>query len=318
MIRAILLPTVVLALLAVLSFVFMKVTLKGNRKFEAKSVIWYALVVTLLFAFVGLVGLLVPELKVTGTNLLLQACCLSFGIFHVWFLFSNYDWPERDRFIPETLATLLLTAAAGLGLLWGLWGWNKIFGTGGEFSAALYKGILCIPVPYLFVRTFDYLMAIPHKRYVAWAWPSTDAPRLNLNDANVVFIYMNVSPTSDGSRAEWINNHRSRLPKDVSFADFFVKFVNDMNQAGRGTAITHLESNGQGQAIGWHFYAKRTERSRKTVLNPYERAFGIVQEGDFVYAERVLLGQPLERQTIQRPVAKGRNTPDDDIIIFEK
>ncbi|MCB9294591.1 MAG: hypothetical protein H6559_15945 [Lewinellaceae bacterium] len=294
---------------------------KEEQKFERKGVFYYALISFLLFFLLGLLGLLNEE-GPRRVLLISQATAGLFGIFHAWFLFANYDWADHASFLPETLLTAAITFAAGLGFLSGLWVWAYVFEFY-DYSLAQYKAALWLPVPYLILRTYDFMLQIPQRKFIAWPYPETPAPRINLDSDNVRYIYLDFFTRSERYPAGRVAGLRSRIPLDATFSAFFQNFVQDYNEKNVDYPIVNLRTDEDGNPIGWAFYASRTKRGRKWALDPNGHSGQQVQEGDFVQARRLPLGEAFRSQPAEQPRKTGnkRQGPEDsgdEIIIIEK
>ena len=290
-----------------------------DRKFGRKGILLYLLITAVLFFVFGLIGIFYTQNAGVGFWLT-QLSMFTFGVFHVWLLFNYYEWPERTSFLPETVLTLAVTLAVALGFHSGLWVWGleKVFDFKLGLHGKMVRAVLWIPIPYLFLRLYDFILQIPLKRYVAWKFPDTDARKLNLSDDNVVFVYLDIFTRSENFPAGKISDHRARMPRDAIFGDFFQNFVADYNE-GNDYPITNLNKNEQHQTIGWTFYVRTTKRGRQSIIDPYKNAFSQIKEGGFVEARRVPMGEEYKSNepdiNIITPLISG---DDDEIIITER
>lgn len=319
---ALIAPSVILVLLSFAGIMGLTFSQKGNRKFERKGVMLYLFIILLFFLVAGLMGLLYPTNPFL-TILTIQGLGLLFGIFHAWFLFSNYAWSDHASFWPETFLTLAITATAGLGLLNGLNLWDFVFKPHLGYAMILYKGIFWIPFPYLILRTYDFISQIPSRRFVAWRYPDTTPPKINLEDRNVIFVYFDIYAESEDRPAGKITNCRTRMPKDnTSVEILFQNFVKDYNETNKDFPITNLQKDVYNNPIGWLFYSRRTPQGRMRLLNPFLSGVEQIHEGDIILVRRVALGEEFKasskagKQAIYP--AKNKSDDDDIIIIREK
>ncbi len=316
-----------LLLLGVVSFFILSVLKKKDRKFEKKNIVYYLLITVLLFFCLGLIGLF----SVTYDNWIytgLQMIALLFGVYHAWALFYNYDWSDHISFWPESLFTFSVTLLAGFGLLGGLAFWVLAFnGFELEFISirhlSYYSSAFCILLPYLLLRTYDYIKQIPPRTYVAWYFPDSLAPMIDLSDQNVVFVYMDLFVDAGRHPVGHIKEHRSRIPLYENFGDFFQNFVQDYNGKHPQNKIVDLRENQLNDTIGWTFYAKGRKGSRRRLIDPFEVAIEQVEEGDLIIAKRVILGEKQQKNPLKMAYRKPdriniKPADEDDIIFQEK
>lgn len=313
-------PAIVFMLISLVSLIGLTLMQKGNRKFERKGVMLYLFITLLLFLVLGLVGLLTYEKGLTWTVSLSQAIMLLFGLFHAWFLFANFDWADRASFWPESILTLALTATAGLGFISGLWGWDKLLAESRGHSLPAYTAVLCLPLPYLLSRTYDFIRQIPRRRYIAWQYPSVPPRKLNLSDSNVIYVYMTLYTDEERRPESKIADRRCRMPKDAPFGTFFQTFVDDYNAltSKDGYPIGNLQKDSTGQDIGWLFYVRQTARGQRALIDPFATTTTQIREGNFIFARRVPLGSAYRPSSpsFYEPVL--RFSDDNDITITEK
>jgi|GEM_PF-1863330 len=307
---------VLLAVGVLIAAIALFIIQRNDRKFGRKGIIFY-LLITIVFLFVfGLIGIFYTQNAGVGFWLT-QLSMFAFGVFHVWLLFSYYEWAERTSFLPETVLTLAATLAVALGFHAGLWVWGleKVFDFELGLHGKMVRAVLWLPIPYLFLRLYDFILQIPQKRFVAWKFPETDARKLNLSDDNVVFVYLNMFTRSEDYQAGKITDHRARMPKNAAFGDFFQNFVSDYNEDNT-YPITNLNKNEQHQTIGWLFYGRKTKRGRQFIIDPYKSAFSQIKEGDFVEARRVTMGEEYKSTEPDINIATTPSISDDDEIII--
>lgn len=308
--------TIILFIGLLLSVIILFVAQKKDQKFERKGVIYYTLISFLLFFVLGLLGLLNGESSYRVV-LISQVVALLYGIFHAWFIFDNYDWTDHYSFLPETLITMVITFAATLGFFSGLWVWAYVFKSY-DYSLLQYKAVLWLAIPYLFLRTYDFMLQIPQRKYIAWIYPETTPFKINLSDQNVRFVYMDLYIQSERYAAGNISDVRSRVPLDATFGDFFQNFVQDYNEKNKDSTIINLRTDEDTNPIGWVFYASRTKRGRKWILDPNDINRTQIEEGDFIQARRLSLGEEYSSRPTVQPKRPREGDNGDEIIIVEK
>lgn len=305
-------PLVLFSLLAVLAGMWLISSQKKNRKFEKKGVIYYALVAFLIFALLGLIGAFTNK-DILDVFLLAQGLVLLLGIIHTWLTFSNFSWTNSESWFPETLFTVFVGLTACVGFLTGFKMANRFLGTGQADVLSFLRVMLVFPLPYLLLRTYHFILQIPTKLYTAWQYPEYTAPDINLDDRNVIFVYVQLSSGCEAS-----NNYeiiqRTRYPLNTTFSDFFQNFVEDYNKELPKNPITCLRKNEFEQDLGWRFMARKGQRGRKRMIDPWLVGLGPIEEGDYILAERLLLDKEASREVILPP--PSRPIADDDDILF--
>ncbi len=303
---------------------------KKNRRFDKKGIFYYSVVYILFFGILGLLGLIDPASNFFGRYWLAQGAIIIAGTVHAWLLFSIFDWPDRSSFLSESLFTLFinLSGAFIFILIYYLSVYFSEF-EGGQILK-ISTTLLVFIVPYFILRTYDYISMIPNRMFVAWPYPDGLPKKLDLRKSNIIYIKVNLNSSCDPKRAKEINQ-RTRLPFNTRVGDFFHHFVTDYNKEGEYRPIECLNTDMEGNSIGWVFYVYRTSGSRKTLLDPYKVGTDVIREGDTVSGLRVLLDKKasLEKYNQNKDDIEiidnifgdsdhKSNDNDDDIIFREK
>jgi hypothetical protein len=118
----------------------------------------------LLLALPGFFGLAVSK----APQLAYLTCLLIFlllGILHTWRMYSLY-WarrvsgdPSRDSFFSEFVFTLFMTALGIIGFTIHLWIWAS------EFALAFSTALIFFPLPFLFLKAYDFAIQIQAPDY---------------------------------------------------------------------------------------------------------------------------------------------------------
>ncbi len=303
----------VLALvLAIVTFTWLNKQQRKNRYYDKKGVWLYGLVSFLLFALLGLFAL--GDLNELSQQFqLFQTIILALGMLHAWLIFQLFAWADRNSFVPENLLTLLIGAIGVLGGLGSFWALDHFVNKDSEGAVlTLAWAFLIFPLPYLMLRVYDLILAIPSPIYRAWRYPSYPRPEFPV----VNFKYVNVSLDRSGfgsGRSQLMQ--RARLPNQVRLGDFFHRFVEIYNAENPQAQIENLQEHGSGQLLGWVFYLKVGGRGSRHSLDPELTNGGQeIEEGDVIVAKRVKL-DPETPEPQARSYASQSNvqTPPDEL-----
>ncbi|MEM9718070.1 MAG: TssN family type VI secretion system protein [Bacteroidota bacterium] len=325
---------VVLAILVLLTGMWLFKSQKKNRKFDKKVTRWYVFIVFILFVLVGLWGLH-PQDILFFVFLAVQSSFLILGILHVWILFSYFEWPDRAQFKGETFVTLYTFLSGLLGFVLSFKLLDYFAGPNRGLEFWYIQGSVWFLLPYMMLRTFDLVMLIPRKRYYTWRFVKGCSPQFDLSDSNIFRISIALGRRYDSGK-EGLIVQTPRFPRDGAFGDFFLKFVSDYNKRHPGAPIENLTEDSQGNKIGWNFKVRKFSSRRRFLLDPKERASSVLGHEDTVYAIRVQLpadhpepdpcpepelGDEIEwltqDQAFQNRNRGGSATPDDEIQFFE-
>jgi len=285
---------------------------KKERTFERKGVLLYAFVIFLIFAFIGLFGLLGQE-KLQTWFLIAQGLAIIVGLINIWQLFSNYEWSDKGSYLPENLFTVFISCIGVIGLLVSYWFFYTYFGKGDLLekgaiqSLAFAKSAFWLPIPYLLNRTYHLILEVPSRLHKAWYFhglPSRGI--LDYDKKKVIYTYWNLDKDNGKNTPNKIVDFRARFPKRGSLEDIFVKFIKDFNSKNIDSPVINLREDGKGNPLGWRLYAARNRRGVRKMLRMEEQGLGQIEEGDFLFAERV----PIAKSDA---VSKPRGNPEDDI-----
>lgn len=152
-----------------------------------RDTLLHSLLGFLLLALPGFFGLVVGK----APQLVYLACLLIFlllGILHAWRMYSLY-WarrasgdPSRDSFFPEFVFTLFMAALGVIVFTIHFWVWAS------EFALAFSTVLIFFPLPFLFLKAYDFAIQIQAPDYEKKAVWEDFSPILGANtEINVRF-----------------------------------------------------------------------------------------------------------------------------------
>ncbi|MDX2002100.1 MAG: TssN family type VI secretion system protein [Chitinophagales bacterium] len=276
-----LVPGIFFTIAAALGSVFM-IFKKDGKKVSIKSFVIYTVAILLIFALSGLTGLMesVSPVSLHGG---LQILCFAVGAIYAATLYKLNSWPEPESFWREALFTLYLAVLGAVGFLFVFTLLNKE-----GYALVLSGAFLLFLIPFLIMKCFDLMIAIPMKEYTKWYFPvghdEIIIPDEYLDDANIVVVEFRMLRATEDDE---VIKSRSKLPLKMDLGTFFPVFLEQYNDRNPGKAIQFMDAAKQGQA--WNFYVQPKKMwMRKVYINPTItiRENGI-KENDIIVAERV-------------------------------
>lgn len=219
---------------------------KDKASIKTKAVVIYSFLFLLFFSLLGLMGLSKME-KPLRMFINMQCATLALGVLHTVLLFKINRWPKRDSFWPELVFTVFVGCIGFIGFTW-------VFGylNGNAYLYLFATSAILFPVPFLFIKTFDYAMQIPALDYPKWHYSQDAVPEIeSLPDDKVIIValefYRNVGDNAPVKS-------RAKAPLRMEFGSYFALFINEYNEANIGKNISYLDQSHQ--SFGWTFYRK--------------------------------------------------------------
>jgi hypothetical protein len=266
-------------LLAFLALILIGVVNRKRPGVKKKKIAVYVICYLIVFGLILVIGDLTHTDPMT-VFLLTQGAALIGGILHTWLMYKIFPWAKRDGFGPELLFTSSVMLLAAFGLLSiSVWReWNTL-------GAALCTALIPFVIPYLVVKSFDAMWAIPALRYKLWFYPmGMEVPNpldFDLSD-HMKVIAIEFSPRE----GEEPLNIKVKAPERMEIGHYFMTFIEqfDIRNPERTVEITD-DSN---MPVGWLFYLKQPWYKSARVLDG-EMTFNDnkVNENDTIIAERV-------------------------------
>ncbi|HET9505131.1 MAG TPA: TssN family type VI secretion system protein [Hymenobacter sp.] len=213
---------------------------------------------------------------------LLQLALLGLGALYAARLPRWLPWLAADSRWQQGLA-LLATAALGGAAIWGL-RWLK-WAQGGLPPTGFVMAVIPFLLPFFFWQSYLAWRAVPHRQYKLWRYnplaPGPDLSRMDLSQFMVVHFWM----TRRYGEALY-HDFSSKAPHQMRLHDLFAIFLTDYNQLKPDQALQYVD--GQGQAYGWLFYAKRPWWRRRHYYDP-DLTFqdNFLRQGSIIVAQRV-------------------------------
>jgi hypothetical protein len=271
----------------------------------------------------GLLGLLIYWLDHKGSvglgdaYLLTQPLALLFGILSIWILYKQLFWSKRDPYIreqdsfwPEALYTFISALALSLGHLVVLFFFVR------DVAVAYWSVGLAFMVPFLFLKTFDFLQQIPLRDYqIKWFFSQKRINENEWNWSNEMWISFLVDESRErtglmGRKAKF----RILAPRNVPLGEVFRLAVREYNRQGRNVVVQDLgfEPENKGQ-FWWLFSLKflwnrpHTWFPNLRYLDPNDTAqINALRPGDLVKVTRIATGKGAvvtEEIAVGQPIA---------------
>ncbi len=271
-----------------------------QREQNDRKTMLYVLVILLLGALFG--GLIFWLNQSQAMNLehsytLTQVIVSLLGIFHVWWLYNRLFWSkrdslswERDSFLLELLFTLLLMLALSIGILGVLYFTNK------AISELYWSAGIAFMVPFLFVKSFDFLSQIPTKAYrIEWYFTKQ---LINENDwdwSNEMWLDFEVKESWNKPGMKRTAAFRILAPRHVPLGEVYRLAVREYNRKGPDIVVQDLGIEPENEKRFWWLFSLKFVWSRPHTwlpnircLNPYEKVLtNALRPSDIVLARRV-------------------------------
>lgn len=210
--------TGLLAGLALLGYLYY---LKGREISTGRLIIW--LIWTLvLFGFTGLLAVKIDALPYGFAAAATGA--LLFGILYLTLAPLTFNFWHRSD-----IAVLLLTNF--IFLCFGVTGFSVIYVMAADSPDLVYTflvSILACLLPALIVRSYDFWMQIPKKKYKTWLYPlHAEVPKLQPIDP--IRLMMNFTPVPT-EKNEAFESYEVEFPTNESLSDLFHYFISFHNK----------------------------------------------------------------------------------------
>ncbi|MGI4887038.1 MAG: TssN family type VI secretion system protein [Janthinobacterium lividum] len=257
---------------------------QGSRVFL--GLLLYVVLTVLGFGLLGLAAVRSPW-PFPPTLALLQLALLLLGWLYAARLPHWLSWLGPGRRWPSALV-LLGTAVVGgasiVALRWAPWAQNHLPPAG--FALAVIPFLL----PYFFWQSYRAWQAVPLRQYKLWHYnpvaPGPDLSRMDLNHFMVVHFWM-----TRRYGESLYHDFSSKAPYQMRLNDLFAIFLTDYNRLKPDQALQYVD--GQGQAFGWLFYAKRPWWRRRHYYDPdYTFQDNFLRQSSIIVAQRVPLAGP--------------------------
>ena len=195
--------------------------LKGKEISIVRLVIWVFWVL-LLFGILGFISAKIENLNWVFFTVTLGS--LLYGILYLVVAPVTLSWWRRS-----VLTDIFFTAF--IFLCFGISGFSLIYSTlsvsGAEVGYFLV-GITAFLFPSLVIKSYDYWMLIPAKKYKTWVYPvHGDVPQLQPVDP--IRLVMNFTPAPSGKNGSF-EGYEVEFPSNISVGDLFHYFISFHNK----------------------------------------------------------------------------------------
>lgn len=229
---------------------------KGNEISTGRLVIWI-LWILVLFGLIGLVASKIEALPYAYSTVAI--CSILFGILYLILAQATLNWWQRSRLEDVILLNLAL-------LFFGLSGFSIVYlllaDTPG-YTAYLMAALLAFLLPSVLIKSYDYWMQIPNKRYKSWSYPIySEVPKLQ--PIEPIKLMMNFTPVPSGKNGPF-ESYEVEFPTNESLSDLFHYFISFHNKHReyRKKPIQYLNGD---MPLEWVLY-KYTPQKKKLYLD---------------------------------------------------
>ena len=224
----------------------------------------YPLIMLLFGGVMGLwlhFGSFNTPMNLPNIYMVIHGLFILFGLFHIWFLYRKLFWSKRngydaaeDSVLPEAIYSFAILLLMGAGLL-GAYGYFSGFPKMGNYWAISIPFI----IPFLFMKSYDFLNQIPQKDYsLKWGFTNDPINEINWRWENEVWIHFEVKEQFyNSSKTNRLASFRIKAPRKVPLREVFRLATREYNKNAAEVIVQDLgfekENNGK---IWWLFYIK--------------------------------------------------------------
>lgn len=125
--------------------------------------------------------------------------------------------------------------------------------------------LLIFFIPSLFQRSYRALLQVPFEIYKVWEYPG-DKDEIDFDGFDFDRLLVLDVEFSRCPDAESRLRVKAKAPSDISFGDWFRKFIDDYNYKFPGSTIEYIRPDGRMHS--WVFYCKKSFLHRRRMLDP--------------------------------------------------
>ena len=178
-----------------------------------------------IFVLFGGLGLVATKIEVLPYSFFsVTSGSLLFGLFYLVAAPITLGWWRRS-----SLADVLLVGFIFLFI--GISGFSLVYGLLSASGVSVYyclTGLLAFLVPAFLVKSYDYWMVIPKKKYKTWIYPVNEAvPQLHRIDP--IKLVMNFTPVPSGKNGPF-EGYEVEFPTNLSLSELFHYFISFHNK----------------------------------------------------------------------------------------
>jgi hypothetical protein len=277
-----LVPGIIITLVAFLAGIFFFLN-NGGKKISVKVFLIYTLATVLLFALMGLTAFSSIE-NPLNYFIGIQVGMLILGILHV-VAFSYLTGSDEDsNFWHEFVFTIYVTLLGGF-IYFIL---RTRLSEPTAYELLFLTSLLVFVVPFLFYKTFTYLISIPAKEYEKWYFPIDknfdEDVEDDYSDTKTIITIVNV--IGQTSKDQKLIHGEALTPLRYEFGNWLAAYFLARNERKPGEQIEYLDEYGQPQ--GWNFYVKpKWYQSPRYLNSKLTIAENEIAEKDVIICERV-------------------------------
>jgi hypothetical protein len=276
-------PAIFGVLVTVFGAIFFLVK-QGDKSISVKFFVLYTIGAIVVFALISLESFTAfrDPFSLYFYN---QLCFLLLGAFHTFLLTKLIGIEENESFIPELAFTLYVAFLGGAIIAAGLVFLNH--GANGRYAPIFASSLFALIIPWLFYRTYIFLVWIPAPLYKKWYYPVGEEVDISddmFEDKNIVVLKYSIQRTA--ANAKDIIDLRMRAPLRIELGKFFRIGIDNNNEGDAGRPIEFCDEFSQ--PFGWNFYIRPKWYQSPRYLDPdLTIAENELKEGEVVVAERI-------------------------------
>lgn len=239
----------------------MVVVKKKNELLSNRKLILFVLLYSLVMAVPGFFGLLQSSFT-PWYYMIAQVIYLLLGVAFVHFYDNHIQKDVQKYKVLLQLSVMLVIVVLGgylFAVLYNLFNEAK----NGYIGAT---SLLSFFLPLVFYWTYAAFIAIPFEIYKVWQYPKGDVDEISFDglDFNKLMVLeLEFSRQPDDTDRLRV---KAKAPADITFGDWFRKFIDDYNYKFPNSTIAYTKDDGD--MHGWVFYCKRSFFHRRRLLDP--------------------------------------------------
>jgi len=259
--KSIFLQYLLAPLIIVIMGSMMGVMKKKNQLLSNRRLIIFVLLYSLVMAVPGLFGL-VQSGFTPWYYMIAQLVYLLLGIAFVHFYDKYIQKDVQQNKVALQLTVMLVIVTLG-GYLFAVV-YNLFNDARNGYIGA--TSLLAFFLPLVFYWTYAAFIAIPFEIYKVWQYPRGNVDEINFDGLD--FNKLMVLELEFSRQPDDVDRLRvkAKAPADITFGDWFRKFIDDYNYKFPNSSIVYAKDDGD--MHGWVFYCKRSFFHRRRLLDP--------------------------------------------------
>jgi hypothetical protein len=258
--KTIFLQYLIMPIVAIIGGWIMMVLSKKNKLLSNFKLIFFVLLCSVILAVPGLSGL-IDSTFAPWLYLISQGFYLIMGIIFVQ-AYEHYIGKdvEKHKVLLHVFVMLVIVILGG-------YLFSVIYNLLHNDTSG-YIGATCILIffiPTIFYWTYLAFINIPFEIYKVWEYPR-NTEEINFDGLDFDRLLVLDIEFSKKPDAEERLRVKAKAPSDITFGDWFRKFIDDYNYKFPASTIEYIRADGDMHS--WVFYCKKSFFHRRRLLDP--------------------------------------------------